>query len=88
MQFKIYADFQSLLKGVTDSDEKNNTSQTEKYQKHIPCSFTSIVVCIDDKLSKPVVLYSGKMQSIELLNQFLKSLIIAKKQYKRILIKT
>ena len=36
--FKIYADFESLLKGVKSSD-KNNGSYTEKYQDHIPCSF-------------------------------------------------
>ena len=32
--FKIYADFESLLKGVRSSD-KNNDSYTKKYQTHI-----------------------------------------------------
>ena len=36
--FEIYADFESLLKGVQSNDRNNNTSYTEKYQKHIPCS--------------------------------------------------
>ena len=36
--FKIYADFECLLKGVKSSD-KNDGSYTEKYQAHIPCSF-------------------------------------------------
>ena len=36
--FKIYADFESLLKGVK-SGNKNNTSYTKKYQAHTPCSF-------------------------------------------------
>ena len=57
--FKIYAEFESLLKGVRSSD-KNNASYTEKYQSHIPLSFVYKVVCIDDKYSKPVVLYRGK----------------------------
>ena len=39
MPFKIYADFESLLKVVKSSDENNNTSYAEKYQAHIPCSF-------------------------------------------------
>ena len=30
------------------------------YQSHIPCSFADKVVCIDDKLSKPSVLYRGR----------------------------
>ena len=38
--FKIYADFETFLKRVRGSDRNNNTSYTEKYQKHIPCSFT------------------------------------------------
>ena len=35
--FKIYADFECILKGVKSN--KNNGSYTEKYQDHIPCSF-------------------------------------------------
>ena len=60
MPFKIYADFESLLKGARGSNRNNNTSCTEKYQDHIPCSFAYKVVCIDDRFSKPVVLYRGK----------------------------
>ena len=58
--FKIYADFEFLLKGVSGSDKNNNTSYTEKYQSHIPCSFAYKVICIDDRFSKPVALYMGK----------------------------
>ena len=57
--FKIYADFEYILKGVKSSDE-NNGSYTEKYQDHIPCSFAYKVVCIDNRFSKKVVLYRGK----------------------------
>ena len=37
VSFKIYADFECNVKRV--SDRNNNTSYTEKYQAHIPCSF-------------------------------------------------
>ena len=58
--FKIYADFECILKGVQSSD-KTNGSYTEKYQKnHIPCSFAYKVVCGDNKFSKKVVLYREK----------------------------
>ena len=57
--FKIYADFESVLKGVRGSDKKSNASYTKTYQTNIPCSFAYKVVCIDDKFSKPVVLYRG-----------------------------
>ena len=57
--FKIYADFECVLKEVKCSD-KNNGSCKEKYQDHIPCSFTNKVVCIDNRFIKKVVLYRGK----------------------------
>ena len=56
--FKIYGDFESLLKEVK-SNNRNNTSYKEKYQDHIPCSFAYKVVCTDDKFSKKFVLYRG-----------------------------
>ena len=57
--FKIYADFESVSKGVKSNDNDNNASYTKKYQKHNPCSFSFKVVCTDDSFSKPVVLYRG-----------------------------
>ena len=60
--FKIYADFECLLKGVksSDTDRNNNSLYTEKYQDHILYSFTYNAVCIDNKFSKKVALYRGK----------------------------
>ena len=59
--FKIYADFECVLRLISSkivSDE--NGSYTEKYQKHIPCSFVYKVVCANNKFSKDVVMYRGK----------------------------
>ena len=64
--FKIYADFECLLK---DSDAGNALhsgfdnkcfSYTRKYQDHIPCGFAYKVVCVDNKFSKDIVFYRGK----------------------------
>ena len=60
MPFNIYADFECNVKRVKGSDRNNNTSYTEKYQAHIPCSFAYEVICVDDKFNKPVVLYREK----------------------------
>ena len=57
--FKIYANFECILKGVKSSD-KNNGSYTERYQAHVSCSFAYKVVCVDKKFSKKVALYRGK----------------------------
>ena len=41
-------------------DKDKESSNAEKYQNYIPCSLTYKVVYIDDKFSKPAVLYRGK----------------------------
>ena len=38
VSFKIYSDFASLFKKLQINDRDKNTSYTEKYQDHIPCS--------------------------------------------------
>ena len=53
----IYADFESVLKGVQRDDRGSNAFCTKKYLGHISCSFACKVRCIDDKFSKPLVLY-------------------------------
>ena len=58
--FRIYADFEYLLERLQINDREKNTSYTEKYQDHIPCSFAYKVVCIDDKFNKQALLYRRK----------------------------
>ena len=53
--FKIYADFDCNLRSV----ESYEGSYIKKYQDHVPCSFAYKVVSIDDKFTKPVVVYRG-----------------------------
>ena len=55
--FKIYADFECILK---KGSVKKNSSYTRKYQDDIPCGFAYKDVCIDNRLSKKVVLYIEK----------------------------
>ena len=72
--FKIYVDFWCILSATPSkrvkSSDKNNVSYTEKHQAHIPCSFAYKVVCVDNKFSKKVVLYRGKMLLTDLWKQF------------------
>ena len=58
--FKIYADFECLLKSCDVGVDNDCFSYTKKYQDHIPCSFVYKVVCVDNKFSKDVILYRGK----------------------------
>ena len=66
------------MKRIKSSDRNDNDLYNEKYQAHIPSSFAYKVVCVDNKFIKPVVLYREKMQFIDLLKQFLGSVIIAR----------
>ena len=51
----------------------------KKYQDHIPCSFAYKVVCIDDKFSKPIVVYRGKNAAYEFIKAMLKKYKYCKK---------
>ena len=68
---KIYADFAFNLKSV-NCDEG---SYTKKYQDHIPCSFAYKVVCIDDRFTKPTVVYRGENAAC----QFIKAILLEHK---------
>ena len=57
------------MKGVKSND--TNASYSNKYHNHFPCSFSGKVVCIDDKFSKPVVLYRGK----NAVNKFIEAIL-------------
>ena len=57
--FKIYTDFEWVLKGVKISDINNGTCK-EKYQDHTRCSSAYKVACVDNKFSKKVVPYRAK----------------------------
>ena len=60
--FKIYGDFESILKKCIESERgfddeciDKNSSWSKKYQEHVPCRFGYKVVCIDDRFTKDVV---------------------------------
>ena len=57
--FKIYADFECILKETKVSEEiiDKNSSYTKKYQSHIPCSFGYKVIVTDNRFSKDIVIY-------------------------------
>ena len=74
--FKIYADFECLLKEVDVGINNDCFSYTARYQDHIPCSFVYKLVCVDDKYIKSIVLYRAKMQFINLFRVFLRSIVI------------
>ena len=44
-------------------------SYTENYQDRISCSFAYKIVCIDDRFSKPTVIYRGKNAADEFIKQ-------------------
>ena len=77
--FKIYADFESILKRI-HSDDKNNDASYTKNIKHIflPGLLTKLYVLMID-LASQLFFTEEKMESIDLLKQFLKKMNITKK---------
>ena len=58
--FVIYADFEAITEKV--SEKAPQKSRTEQYQKHTACGYGyKVVCCYDDKFSKPIKVFRGKM---------------------------
>ena len=77
--FKIYADFECNLRGV----ESYEDSYTKKYQDHVPCSFTYKVVCVDDRVTKPMVVSRGENAAYEFIKAILKEYKYCRKVMKK-----
>ena len=73
--FKIYADFECNLKKV----KCNEGSYTEKYQDHIPCIFAYRIVCIDNRFTKPTIIYRGENAAYEFIRAILEEYKYCKK---------
>ena len=73
--FKIYADFECNLRDV----EVYEGSCTKKYHEHVPCSYAFMVVCIDDRFSKSIVVFRGKNAAYEFIKAILKEYKYCKK---------
>ena len=73
--FKIYSDFECNLRGV----ESYEGSYTKNYQDHVPCSFACKVVCIDDRFTKPIVIYRGENAAYEFIKAILREYKYCKK---------
>ena len=77
--FKICADFECNLQDT----EIYEGSCTKKYHYHIPCSYAFKVVCIDDRFSKPVVVYRGENATYEFIKAILEEYKYCKKSNER-----
>ena len=58
-------------------------SYSKKYQDHIPCSFAYKLVCVDDKFTKPIVVFRGKNAAYEFIKAILKGYQYCKKTMKK-----
>ena len=53
--FKTYADFECNLENI----EIYEGSYSNKYKVHVLCSFAYKLICVDDKFTKPIVVFRG-----------------------------
>ena len=77
--FKVYADFERNLKSV----ESYEGSFSKKYQDHVRCSFAYKLVCVDDKFTKPIVVFRDENAAYEFIKAILKEYEYCKKVMKK-----
>ena len=75
VSLKVYADFECNAQSV----ESYGGSYSEKYQDHIHCSFAYKLVCVDDKFTKPIVVFRGENAAYEFIKAILKEYQYCKK---------
>ena len=75
----MYADFECNLKSV----EGYESFYSKKYQDHIPGSFAYKLVCVDDKFTKPIVVFRGENSAYEFIKAILKEYQYCKKARKK-----
>ena len=56
---------------------------TKKYQDHVPCSFAYKVVCIDNRFSKLIVVFTGKNAAYEFIKAIFEEYKYCKKVMKK-----
>ena len=59
----------------------------KKYHEHVPCSYAFKAVCIDNRFSKPVVVYRGENAAYEFIKAILEEYKYCQKVMKNILTK-
>ena len=79
VQLKVYADFMCNLESV----ESYEGSSSKKYQDHIPCSFTYKLVCVDEKFTKPIVVFRVENATFKFIEAILKGYEYCKKVMKK-----
>ena len=77
--FKIYANFECNLKSV----ESYEGFYSKKYQDHVPCSFPYKLVCVGDKFTKSIVVFTGENAAYEFIKVILKEYEYCKKVTKK-----
>ena len=77
--FKIYADFDCNLQ----DNEIYEGSCTKKYHNHVPCSYAFKAVCIDNRFSKPIVIYRDENAAYVFIRAILKEYRYCKKIMKK-----
>ena len=76
---KIYANFKCNLKNV----ENYEGFHSRRYQDHIPCSFAYKLVCVDDKFTKPILVFRGENSDFKFIEAILKDYEHCKKAIKK-----
>ena len=79
VQFKVYADFECNLESVKSYED----SYSKKYHDHILCSFAYKLVCINDKFTKPIIVFRGQNAAYQFLKAILKEHKYCKKVMKK-----
>ena len=61
--FEIYAEFESILVPEHNGKQNPNESQTNKYQKHVGCSYGYKLLYVNDKFTQAKMLFTISLEA-------------------------
>ena len=79
VQFKVYADFECNLESVKSYED----SYSKKYQDHILCSFAYKLICVNDKFTKPIIVFRDQNAAYQFIKAILEEHEYCKKVMKK-----
>ena len=80
----IYVDFESILVPKDNEKQNPNGSYTNKYQKHITCSYDYKSVYVDDKFSEPCTSHLHKYDVYNIINSIIEESMYCSEVMKKI----
>ena len=69
---QFHSKFTLIFESNLNSVESYEGSYSKEYQDHVPCSFANKLACVDNKFTKPIVVFRDENAAFKFIKAILK----------------